>query len=87
VTGNADVTIAAEFQRRYAQPLTAEVGRGTLGPWRDWREGWFRRFGVTFGRGVRRAIGGFVAGLEKSLGRPLQRRKPGPPAGRKSKRR
>ena len=30
---------------------------------------------------------GFVAGLEKSLGRPLHRRKPGPPAGRKRKRR
>jgi len=37
--------------------------------------GGFRRFGVTFGRCVRWAIGGFVAGLEKSLGRPLHRRR------------
>ena len=28
---------------------------------------------------------GFVAGLEKSLGRPLHRRKPGPPASHKGK--
>ena len=45
------------------------------------------RFGATFGRGRRWAIGGVVAGLEESLGRPLNRRKPGPPAGRKGKRR
>jgi len=55
--------------------------------WRDWHEGGFRRFGVTFGQGVRWAIGGFVAGLEHSLGRPFHRRKTGPPAGRKRKRR
>ena len=49
--------------------------------------GGFRRFGAPFGRGVRWAIGGLVAGLEKSLGRPLHRRQPGPPPGRKRKRR
>jgi len=61
-------------------PWRAEVGVGTFGSWRDWHEGGFRHFGVTFGRGVRWAIDGFVAGMETSLGRPLHRRKPGPPA-------
>ena len=76
-----------QFRGRYTYPFTADVGRGTLGSWRDRHEGGFRRFGATFRRGLRWAIGGFVAGLEHSLGRPLRRRKPGPPAGRKRKRR
>jgi len=77
---------ALEFRGRYAYPLRAEVGVGTLGSWRDWHEG-----GPAFRSHLRtgrpRGDQGFVAGLEKSLGRPLHRRKPGPPAGRKRKRR
>ena len=85
--GEAQPTPEGDFRGRYTYPVTAEVGRGTLGSWRDWHKGWFRRLGVPFGQGARRAIGGFVAGLEHSLGRPLHRRKPGPPAGHKRKRR
>jgi len=85
--GAAQPSPEGDFRGRYTYPLRAAVGRGTLGSWRDWHEGGFRRFGVTFGRGVRWAIGGFAAGLETSLGRPLHRRKPGPPAGHKRKRR
>jgi len=67
-------------------PLTAEVGlvradHSAIGT------GGFRRLGVAFGRGARWAIGGSLAGLETSLGRPLRRRTPGSAAGHKRKRR
>jgi hypothetical protein len=52
----AGVAGLGEFRPRYTYSLTAEVGVGKLGSWRDWHEAGFRRFGVTFGRGVRWAI-------------------------------
>lgn len=51
----------AEFRGRYAYPLTAEVGLGTLESWRDGHEGGVRRFGVTFRRGVPNPICAYSA--------------------------
>jgi hypothetical protein len=68
-----------EFRRHDIYLLTGLRGVDTVKVCRESHE-WLWR-------GIPWAIGGFVAGLETTLGRPLHWRNPGPPAGHKRKRR